>query len=193
MTRMFRLMSAAMVMLMTVAVGAQDGQAPAQAARAGAGLVSLKVSLVLSRYQGDKKLTSMPYTLSVIVNDRASLRMGTQIPVPTTVIGVGKDGEASKSYSYKDVGTNIDCLATSPHDGTYKLTLTVSDSSVYYPDQTEPVARSIVASTGAPAFRSFMATFSILLRDGQTTQYTTATDQMTGQVLKIDATLNVQK
>lgn len=191
MTRMFRLMSAAMVMvmLMTVAVGAQDGQAPAQAARAGAGLVSLKVSLVLSRYQGDKKLTSMPYTLSVIVNDRASLRMGTQIPVP----GVGKDGEASKSYSYKDVGTNIDCLATSPHDGTYKLTLTVSDSSVYYPDQTEPVARSIVASTGAPAFRSFMATFSILLRDGQTTQYTTATDQMTGQVLKIDATLNVQK
>ena len=30
-------------------------------------------------------------------------------------------------------------------------------------------------------------------RDGQTTQYVAATDPVTGQVVKIDATLNLQK
>jgi hypothetical protein len=44
-----------------------------------------------------------------------------------------------------------------------------------------------------PVLRSFTSNFTILLRDGQTAQYTTATDQVSGEVLKIDATLNVLK
>lgn len=45
-------------------------------------LVALKVQVVLSRYQGEKKLSSLPYTLSVN-NDhmQARLRMGSKVAV----------------------------------------------------------------------------------------------------------------
>ena len=44
-----------------------------------------------------------------------------------------------------------------------------------------------------PAFRSFKSNFTVLLRDGQTTQYTSAVDPVSGEVMKIDVTLNVIK
>jgi type II secretory pathway component GspD/PulD (secretin) len=182
---------AALVLLTLVTVAAQDAQPPQTAGRAG-GPVPLKVSLVFSRYQGDKKISSIPYTMWVTANEnRTSLRMGTQIPVTTTV--TSKEGERSQSYNYRDVGTNIDCGATTTVDGAFKLLLTIADSSVYYPDPSEPAARSASASTGAPSFRNFTSTFTLLLRDGQTAQSTSATDPVTGQTFKLDATINVQK
>ena len=181
---------AALVLLTLVPVAAQEAQPPQANPRPGA--VSLKVSLVFSRYQGDKKISSIPYTLWVTANEsRTSLRMGTQIPVPTVVFG--KEGERSQSYNYKDVGTNIDCGANTTADGAFRLLLTIAYSSVYFPDPSEPAARSISGSTGAPAFRNFTSTFTLLLRDGQTAQSTSATDPITGQVFKLDATINVQK
>jgi hypothetical protein len=118
--------------------------------------------------------------------------MGTQIPVTSTVFG--KDGERPQSsYNYRDVGTNIDCSATSAPEGAYRLSITITDSSVYYPDQSDAAVRSTTAATGAPAFRNFNSSFVLLLRDGQTAQSTSATDPVSGQVIKLDATVNVQK
>jgi hypothetical protein len=42
-------------------------------------------------------------------------------------------------------------------------------------------------------FRSFRASFVPLLRDGQTVQYTAATDPVSGEVVKIDVTVTVLK
>ena len=191
MTRTLKMIPAVVVLLTTVSLAAQDAvQAPPNARPAG--LVSLKVSLVFARYQGDKKISSVSHVLWVTANqNRTSLRMGTQIPVPTTVFG--KEGERSQSYTYKDVGTNIDCIATTASDGLFKLVLTVEDSSVYYPDQSDAAAKPTSAMTGAPAFRNFTSTFTLLLRDGQTAQSTSATDPVSGQAIKLDATVNVQK
>ena len=75
-------------------------------------------------------------------------------------------------------------------DGFYKVNLTVTDSSVYFPDRDKDPPPT---KTAPPAFRSFTSTFGILLRDGQTGQYTSVTDPVSGEVLKIDATLNVLK
>jgi hypothetical protein len=146
--------------------------------------VPLKVQLTVARYQGDKKLSSAPYTLWLTANQRGntSVRMGNQIPIPT-----GK-GE----YTYRDVGTNIDCSATSAPDGGYQIDLTVTDSSVYYPDRTDPTAAS-PTNTGMPAFRSFTSHFSILLRENQTAPYVSAADPVTGQVLRIEAMLSAAK
>ena len=74
-------------------------------------------------------------------------------------------------------------------NGTYKIGLTVNDSSVYFADRERPAAAA--PESGQPSFRSFSATFNILLRDGQTAQYTTATDQVSGEVIEIDATMTV--
>jgi hypothetical protein len=188
-----RLLVMAIALATAAPAVAQDTQKPAaQPSRPAASApVYLKLSLVVSRYQGDKKISSIPHTILVSTDStRTSLRLGTQVPVPSTVLG---EKGATPSYSYRDVGTNIDCTATSPMDGFYRLAVTISDSSVYYPDQAEPVARSITASTGAPAFRAFNTSFTFILHDGQTAPTTSVTDPISGQVIKVDATINVQK
>jgi hypothetical protein len=194
-----QLLSIAIALTSTVGVAAQEKPqavqeklAAAQPGRPAAQAVSLKVSLVFSRFQGDKKISSIPHTVMVSADGtRTSLRLGTQIPVPTSM--VNDKGEKSQTYSYRDVGTNIDCTALAvPQDGTYKLSITISDSSVYYPDQSEAAARSVTA-TGAPAFRAFNTTFVVVLHDGQAAPTTSVTDPISGQVIKVDATINVQK
>jgi hypothetical protein len=188
---MIRLMTVAAVLLCSSAtIRAQDKPAPP----ARPALVSLKITIVLTRTQGEKKISSLPFTLFVTANtgDFTRLRMGTQVPVPTTVINQSKDSApAIQSYNYKDVGTNIDCRASSEADGMYRVMLTVTDSAVYFPDKTEAMVAS--ASTGAPAFRNFNSTVDVLLRDGQTVQYTSVADPVSGQTIKLDATLNVMK
>jgi hypothetical protein len=44
-----------------------------------------------------------------------------------------------------------------------------------------------------PVFRSFRSTNTLVLRDGQTRQFTAATDRVSGEVVRIDVTLNVVK
>ncbi len=195
----------ALVLLTTVAVVAQESQpvaAQSKEPQAAAGQskppapapVSLKVSLVFSRYQGEKKISSVPHMLWVTTGERTSLRLGTQIPVPTTVVKEAQGGQSPvQSYNYRDVGTNIDCSASALPDGAYRLGITITDSSVYFPDQSDSAVRSTTTATGAPAFRNFNSTFTMVLKDGQTGQSTSVTDPVSGKVIKLDATLNVQK
>ena len=153
-------------------------------------LVPLKVSIVLSRFKGEKKVGSLPYVIGVAANDRTatSLRMGIEAPI----------GRRTGSISYRSVGTNIDCRAESVAGDSYKLAITVEDSSVL-PEATETpaagqtTAKSTSLAEDMPAFRSFKSTFIAVLRDGQTTQYTSAVDPISGEVMKIDVTLNVSK
>src|SRR6187551_2874254 len=177
-TRAFKIMTAALAVLTTATLVAQDAQ-PAAPSRPGSP-VSLKLSLVFSRYQGEKKISSVPHTLWATATDGrtpTTLRLGTQIPVPTTIFG--KEGEKTQSYNYRDVGTNIDVNASNAQDGFYKIQITITDSSVYYPDQSETAART-VASTGAPAFRNFNSSFTLMMKDGQTAQSTAVTDPVSG-------------
>jgi hypothetical protein len=152
-------------------------------------LLPLKVQLVVSRHNGDKKISSLPYTLWVTANSKGttSIRMGVQTPIATTMIN-DQNGTTSPTYSYKDIGTNIDCSATSQADGTFNLDIKLNDSSVSF--DTKDPAQTL---KGVPAFRNFTSNFSILLKDGQTAQYASATDPVSGETLKVDVTLNVLK
>ena len=197
MTKTTRFGVAALVLVITAAVGAQESK-PALSVTATSPKVvqtPVKIQLVLSRYLGEKKLSSLPYLLWVTAasdlgrTDRTNRRMGVKIPVTSTVIA--GSGVTTPSYSYQDVGTNIDCTAQVIGDGTFKVSLTVSDTSIYFSDKDK--SQAIPTTPSIPSFRSFTSNFSILLRDGQTAQYTTATDQVSGEVLKIDATLTVLK
>ncbi|HJR59590.1 MAG TPA: hypothetical protein VJ813_09335 [Vicinamibacterales bacterium] len=176
------------------------GVASAQAPTAGpsrqpaAGEVPLKVDLVVSRYAGQKKVSSIPFTVSVVANDndKTSLRMGVDVPVPQTVFSGGPNTSVpTTSYSYRSVGTNIDCTARTVEGGWFKLDLAVSDSSVFIPEKEGAANPGRLG--GVPAFRSFTSTFNLLLKDGQTSQHTSATDPVSGEVLRIDVTVNVLK
>ena len=160
--------------------------------------IPLKVTVVLSRFQGEKRISNMPYVLGVTASGwgagpKTALRMGVEVPVAQTRITTdGKPGPVS-SYSYRDVGTNIDCGATfdESRPGIFQLALTVSDSSVGLDTPKGGGDGRVV--TDLPSFRNFNSSFTALLRDGQTMQYTSATDPVSGEVMKIDVTAAVMK
>jgi hypothetical protein len=166
----------------------QTGAQPKPAAQ----LVPLKVQLVVSRHMGEKRIGSLPYTLWVTANKsgETSLRMGVQVPVVSAVFPAKEGAQVPvSSYSYRDVGTNIDCSATTVSDGWFNVNITLNDSAIRF--DTKELQNQAVA--GVPAFRNFTSRFSILLKDGQTAQYTSATDPVSGEVLKVDVTLTVLK
>ena len=193
MTNHFRTLALFVVLSAACAAGAhaQDPPRTLPPAAPNPPITPLRVQVVLSKYQGDKKVSSMPYTLSVN-SDRsqaASLRMGAQVPIVTAVQPPGADKLVApmQQVNYKDVGTNIDCRAYSiDSDGRYRLDLTIEDSSVYTQE-----GQNAMRPGDHPSFRSFRSTNTLLLKDGQTTQFTTATDKVSGEVVKVDVTLTV--
>ena len=153
-------------------------------------LTGLKVDLVVTRMAGDKKIASLPYTMWVAANDRGgratSLRVGSQVPIASTRVPE-KDAPPPPAYNYRDIGTNIDCTASSAGEGRFILRIVLNDSSVHTDSKD---ARNV---PGLPVFRNLSTNFNVLLRDGQSATYTSAVDPLTGELLKIDVTLTVQK
>lgn len=173
-----------------VAIALVTGAAAAHAQ--GQPLTALRVQVVISKYQGDKKISSLPYTLSVNANDSnrsASLRMGAQVPIVSTAAGAA-DGKPVTSVQYKDVGTSIDCSVNSIDESRFRLNITIEDSSVYTDDRS---AQGAPIRSDHPAFRSFRSIDMLILKDGQSAQYTSGTDKVSGEVVKIDVTLTVLK
>jgi hypothetical protein len=182
--------------LLALPLGAQELVPPSPppgqsgAARKIPAPIPLKVTVVLSRFQGDKRISSMPYLLGVMASGwgpgpKTTLRMGLEVPVATN------SNVAVSPVSYRNVGTNIDCGATFDEatPGLFQLALVVSDSSL---GLNAGEKRGGLAAD-MPSFRSFNSSFTALLRDGQTMQYTSATDPVSGEVMKIDVTAAVMK
>ena len=166
---------------------------------------SLRVQLVIARYQGEKKVGSVPYSFLVTAGTPAGiqplltgmiakLRMGVEIPVPTTVSD--RSGQAiPSSYVYRNVGTNIDCTAEDVGDGLFALRLNVENSSLYSsPEGRSPSSASeMPLGLDIPLFRAFNVSLNPVLRDGQNVQAVASTDLVTGEVVKIDVSLSVVK
>jgi hypothetical protein len=161
--------------------------------------IPLRVQVVISRFQGEKKIASAPYLLAVTGapapagrGELARLRIGTEVPVSTLPPAPSADGKApaAPGIQYRPVGTNIDCTVRKVDDASFEVQLTIEQSSVLDDQQKLQTSRAV---PGAPAFRSFRFTNSAILRDGQTTQFTNAADALTGEVVRIDVTLNVVK
>jgi hypothetical protein len=162
--------------------------------------VPLKVTVLLSRFQGEKRVSSMPYVVGVMASGwgagpKTTLRMGVDVPVSQTIFGGDSKASPISSYNYRNVGTNIDCSATFDEavPGVFQLALTVSDSSLGLDSAKRVGGGSAGVVADVPSFRSFNSSFTALLRDGQTMQYTSATDPVTGELMKIDVTVALMK
>lgn len=191
---MFRAANAALVVLTFSAwpALAQSGPVPGQPAPPPrASVTALAIEVTISRQLNGKVISSTPYMLSVAPENKASLRMGGDVPVPSTTYTPAKeDGTKAatlSSYGYRSIGTAIDVQATSIVDQQYRVLLTIDENSIYPPES----APSTTKTTGAPAFRSFKSTNTLNLRDGQSLEYTTATDRLTGEVFHVSVKLSV--
>jgi len=141
--------------------------------------IPIKVQVVFARYAGEKKISNLPYALSLGAPGRpARLRMGIEVPVSV--------GKGTGTLQYKNVGANLDCSAEPLEDGRYRLELTVEQSSIYAPEGDK-------TNSDSPLFRSFNASFTEFLRDGQSASHVLAADPLSGELLKLDVTFAVLK
>jgi hypothetical protein len=152
--------------------------------------VPLKVQVTLSEFDGNQKISSLPYTIHTLGTDfrnrrREELRFGVRIPV------IISSGPGSEQTSYQEVGTNIDCQAIARDEGQYAVDITIERSSAiskgadWKPGESGPGVQ--------PILRHFKDEFILVMRDGQTAEGVSAVDPATGHVLKVDVTLNVAK
>jgi hypothetical protein len=154
----------------------------------------LRVQIVFSEYEGEKKVKSLPYTVLVLAGtDRdfnwSKIRMGDRVPVVT-----GREGGAIQ-FQYIDVGTNIDCRAFVMSGGRFRLATSLERSSVQsdIPVATAKEITSVESQFHEPTIRQFRSDTNVTLRDGQTLETNFATDPTTGKVIKLEITANVLK
>lgn len=154
--------------------------------------VLVKVQVLFTEYDGDKKVSSMPYTFSVIADDLTRgpsptiLRTGVRIPITTEV-----DGKDQK-ITYLDIGSNIDCGVRSEEDGRFRVTLDF-DRSGLFPNKSAEGERLVSEPNGQPLVRQFRMKQNIVLKDGQTSDSTLATDPINGHTMRVSLTINVLK
>ena len=201
---------AAMVWVSTAAISAvhaQQAEAPQPGAKPQPGVkqaqnIPLEVQVVIARYQGDKRISSLPYVLSLKsapLSQRrgdygAMLRLGSRVPVRTQMLtpppADGKPAPPMSSVNYENVGTNIDVGATAMEDGRFEVTITINESSVVTDPQD---LKATPGSDSYPVFRSYQSTNTLFVKDGQTTQFTAASDRVSGEVVRVEVKLMVLK
>lgn len=147
--------------------------------------VPVRLQIVLARYHGGTKIASVPYTLTGFA-DSTPIVVRTGVQVPLRYEGKQIPG----NVVYKSVGNDLECKTDSLDDGRFRVTCTIDESSLYDAGATDPSARSSLAP---PVLRNFSVKASLPLRDGETAQYASATDPVSGEVVKIDVSLEVLK
>jgi hypothetical protein len=160
-----------------------DGQGPGDK---GAPPIPLKVTVTISRWEGEKRTANLPFVLWVNTGGSANVQMGSDVPVPTMTMKEGVTVPV-QSFNYRSLGTNITSKAEAVSDGLYRLQIDVQDTQVF--------RLPTGATTASPAavYQNFRSSNSPILRDGQTVQFAVATDKTSGEVIKLDVTLNLVK
>jgi hypothetical protein len=150
----------------------------------------VKVQIVFAEYDGDKKVSSMPYAFTVITDEKVggnystSLRTGIRVPIELE----NKD----QKTTYLDIGSNIDCGIRTEEDGRFHLYL-IFDRSALYPNKSTEGERLVASPGGQPVIRQFRTSENLILKDGQTSENLVSTDPLNGHTLRVSVTINVQK
>ncbi len=176
-------------------VWAQDKEKSTDSAKPAAtekAITPLRVQVVFTEFDGDKKIGSLPYTFLVNADDRgspAAVRMTFHVPVETS------SNAGEKHVGQYPLTTNLDGRAEKTDDGRFLLRLSLEKSSIYLAgaNQKPSSLGGNEVSANEPIQQEFRTQVNLLIRDGQTMQSTVATDPVTGHVLKVDVTLNVVK
>lgn len=195
----------AAVLLLSTTSSRLHAQAAAAAASARDALANqpAQVDVVLTRYQGEKKTSSLPFTVMLTASPRAGytgMRMGVDVPIGTSTSNVTQTSnaqgsspravETSKAVTeYRNIGTSIDASVNRLDETSYSVSVNVNDSSLFSAE-----AGKVPSSISDPAaFRTFSSQNTLPMKDGQTRLFGVATDKITGETLKIEVKLTILK
>jgi hypothetical protein len=161
---------------------------PSDEASAPAG-APLQVQIVIARYQNDKRVSSLPFSLSIssAPGNKANVRMGGQVAVPSTVFANAQAGQPQPltSFNYQNVGTNIDVTTVQSVQGRIGLNVTVSETTL------KPAEAG--SQISVPTLNTYQSQNTVYVKDGETAQFTAATDRISGEVVRIEVTARVVK
>jgi hypothetical protein len=175
---------------------AEDSQKPE------ARTTPVKVQIVFTEFEVDKKVKSLPYTLYINAPDApewksgnssswVKLRVGSRVPIYT--------GGDKGSMQYLDVGTNIDARSAYTGEGRLSLSLKIERSWVEG-GVSVPVAKSDSSASETssghfqePIVRQLVSESELKLREGQPVESTMATDPISGKVLKVEVSFTIVK
>jgi hypothetical protein len=177
---------------------AQDKQKAEDGQKAEVRTTPVKVQIVFTEFEGDKKVKSLPYTLYINAPDApelkpgwVKLRVGSRVPIYT--------GGTKENMTYLDVGTNIDARSAYAGEGRLLLYLRIErswvDGGVSVP-VTKVDGSASETSSGhfqEPIVRQLVLEFDLKLREGQSVESATATDPISGKVLKVDVSFAIVK
>ena len=156
----------------------------------------IKVQIVFTEFEGDKKIKSLPYVMYMNAPDSSELRagwvkfrIGSRLP-----IYVGKN-----EMQYMDVGTNVDARSAYTGDGHVLLQMTLERSWVEG-EVSVPMTKSDNSPSDPsaghfqePIVRGFKSELDLKLREGQPVESNMATDPISGKVLKVEISFAVVK
>ena len=154
-------------------------------------LVMVRVQLVFSEYEGDKKIASLPYSFTSVADERTSgpypvhLRTGVRVPIET-------DGKDQKTI-YLDIGSNIDCGLQIEDDGRYRIYLVFERSALYANSSMGEEKLDVPRPNGQPLIRQLKIQQDFLVRDGQSLEDAVSTDPLNGHIMRVSITVNVIK
>ena len=152
--------------------------------------IPIKVQIVFTEFDGDKKISSMPYSFMAIADEKVggyystSLRTGVRVPIELD----SKD----QKITYLDIGSNIDFGIRGEEDGRFHLYM-IFERSALYPNKSSEGERMIANSNSQPLIRTFRTSENMILKDGQTLESLLSTDPLSGHTLRVSVTINVQK
>jgi hypothetical protein len=153
--------------------------------------IAVKLLVVLTEYDGEKKVASLPY--SILMNSDPSGHVAyssfTRVGVRVPVASAGKDGQSA----FVDVGSNIDCGVQTEDEGRFTVRLNFERSSLYFQGRGDEKGTIKTAETGQPYIPTIRTQSLVLVKDGQSLEVLTAADPLNGHVFRISLTLNVQK
>ena len=205
MNRVSRMIGACVVAaaVMTVSSVESRAQAPQPGQPPALPTVPVQVDVVLTRWQGEKRTSSMPFVLIANASSRGSstsIRMGVDVPVGTSTSNVTQTTGAQTASpravatervatEFRNVGTDIDAHVTRIDAANFAVGINIRDSSIFTSDQTK-MPNTLTDPT---AFRTFSTSNTLNMTDGQTRLFGVATDKITGETLRIEVKLTVLK
>jgi hypothetical protein len=157
---------------------------------------TLKVQVVLTENEGEKKVANLPYTFFLKAPDANSplpswtmLRIGSRVPVYA-----GKEG----GMQYIDIGTNIDARAKSTDSGRFDVFLKLERSWVEGEVSVATGGAPGATDQNAPRFkepiiRQFKTDLDLTMHDGESIQTAQAADPLSARILSITVSINVVK
>lgn len=146
----------------------------------------LRLEVVMTRSKGDTVVARLPYSL-LLSADGSGARVYGGIQLPIVV-----RHEGSNTMMFKNAGGTVHSRAWALEDGRFKVAIETELGGVY-PTNGDRAAEEAEAGPSAPVLRSFSTEATITLRDGQSMLFSDSADPITGETVRTEVTLHVEK